>query len=87
MDLRSYSNEHQPDEQVVVETWERGWCQATNPLEKILKKETLTQTTAKRGVSHFWSALMKIETLFYSFYRRIVRSVHQTRFWEDLWVG
>jgi hypothetical protein len=54
---------------------------------KYVKDKCLTQIERRSGDSHFWSGLMGVKDILLQHGRFRVNNGHQTRFWEDVWVG
>jgi hypothetical protein len=51
------------------------------------RPKTLSHVNCKKGNSHFWYGLMEVKRLLMERGRFKIESGHQTRFWEDLWIG
>ena len=54
---------------------------------KYLHTHTLSHVKLKASHSHFWSGLMKVRDIFFSFCRKVIGNGNMTRFWDDVWIG
>lgn len=54
---------------------------------KYCRGKLLAQVVHRQGDSHFWSGILHVRVVFFSFCRRLVGNGKRTRFWEDEWWG
>jgi hypothetical protein len=54
---------------------------------KYLKDQTLSQVSVRPTDSPFWKGLMKVKDDFFMRGTMEVGNGHNTRFWEDVWIG